>query len=1138
MVRNSIVRSSIFLMSLFALSFAFSPVCTCGDLPVPNSVCSMASDLSVAGTCFNVLAPNVTINCNGYSIIGTSEDSDFRGIYSNQPGTSVNDCSISGFPYGIYLADGADDAAISGTNASTSNGIGIRISGVSNATISNVRTTAHLSYALWLQNSNHSALENITAISNDSAIWVDYSSYNSFANVNADGPELGIYMQNDSFSTISNSNASSRDWAALEMQGCNNITITGFRGTSVDGEGIAIESESSSITLTNTSGTSSTAAGIFIGGANDLTISNVTASSTSGDGLQEYGGMGNTISDSVLTSVSGDGFDGTSNCQVTPTITISDSTLTSASGNGFHEKTGCRDIVFGNTISSTSGNAISISATAYGNTFYWNNLSSTSGAYVNDLNGGNFYNATTPSGSNEGNIYANVIDGTISVQGNVTSSGFPSLYIGMNGTGQPYSNANSGGKINGSAVDNAPLTPFYYIVSGPVISPHANETHEATSSAGAEVNYTGPTANDDPDGSVPVFCTPASGSVFPLGENTVTCNANDSEGNTATSAFTITVVDTTPPAIGAHDNVTVEATSSLGAIVSFTTNATDLVDGPVSPACLPASGSTFALGITVVNCTATDSRNNTNETSLFAVTVQDTTPPALEVPLTITEEATSSSGAAVNFSANATDMVDGAITPICSPASGSIFALGSTTVICNANDSSGNAAYANFTVFVQDTAPPAISEHENLAAEATSSFGANVSYELPNATDAVDGPVNVTCTPASGTLFALGETNVTCGASDSAGNIASSIFTITVVDTTAPLVVLITPANASTAAGASQAFAWNATDAVSQNVSCSLYVDGALSSANITVARNVSGTQALSSLAYGAHNWTVGCTDDANLTGMSGVGIFTLTEPSAPPSNPGGNNGGGSGGSGGGSSSSTEASVTMPVGICANTVCDIRVARSIESSNTSSVMTTTIENMGGSACNINDFVYSDTVPDNFASVDELSFSTAYSSRSGQNVKFTFSTFAPGESKTLTYTAPRWVAPSRLKSFSSPALSAKQCVILPVVNATPNATANETKPPVIARNATPAANASRLEVRSPSNQSAVEPPLAASLFGLDLSSLGQYEWAICPIAILAALLLLAIFMRKKCKNSACKAMNWPWAKKCGKCGHAC
>ena len=49
------------------------------------------------------------------------------------------------------------------------------------------------------------------------------------------------------------------------------------------------------------------------------------------------------------------------------------------------------------------------------------------------------------------------------------------------------------------------------------------------------------TASDATDGSVPVACTPPSGSFFSLGRTTVACSATDSSGNTGHAQFTVIV---------------------------------------------------------------------------------------------------------------------------------------------------------------------------------------------------------------------------------------------------------------------------------------------------------------------------------------------------------------------------------------------------------------------------------------------------------------------------------------------------------------------------------------------------------------------------------------------------------------------
>src|SRR5262249_49933119 len=66
-------------------------------------------------------------------------------------------------------------------------------------------------------------------------------------------------------------------------------------------------------------------------------------------------------------------------------------------------------------------------------------------------------------------------------------------------------------------------------------------------------------------------------------------------------------------ALGQPSDVTVNATSPAGAVVTYTKPAaSDESSTGVSVSCLPASGSTFAIGDTTVTCTATDTDGDTN----------------------------------------------------------------------------------------------------------------------------------------------------------------------------------------------------------------------------------------------------------------------------------------------------------------------------------------------------------------------------------------------------------------------------------------------------------------------------------------------------------------------------------------------
>jgi hypothetical protein len=323
----------------------------------------------------------------------------------------------------------------------------------------------------------------------------------------------------------------------------------------------------------------------------------------------------------------------------------------------------------------------------------------------------------------------------------------------------------------------------------PVITGPGNLTREATGPTGAVVTFTA-TATDAVDGPVAVVAIPSSGSTFPLGMSTVDLGASDHAGNVAHLTFTVTVRDTIAPVVSVPGNITAEATSASGAVVSYPApTATDAV-GVTSLIHSPASGSTFPLGTTTVTVTAKDAAGNTS-TGSFTVTVKDTTAPALTVPASQTLEATSAAGAAATFSASATDAV-GVTSLTYSAASGSTFPLGTTTVTVTAKDAAGNTSTGSFTIPVKDTTAPALTVPANVVAEATSASGAAVSYPAATATDAV-GVTSLTYSAASGSTFPLGTTTVTVTAKDAAGNTSTGSFTITVRDTTAPTLTSVTP---------------------------------------------------------------------------------------------------------------------------------------------------------------------------------------------------------------------------------------------------------------------------------------------------------------------------------------------------------
>jgi hypothetical protein len=297
------------------------------------------------------------------------------------------------------------------------------------------------------------------------------------------------------------------------------------------------------------------------------------------------------------------------------------------------------------------------------------------------------------------------------------------------------------------------------------------------------------TATDAVDASPAIACTPASGSRFAVGTTPVLCTATDSTGNSVSASFVVTVtrVDHTPPTVVIDAPATVEATGPTGASVPYSLTVSDTQDLAPAATCTPVSGATFALGTTTIRCTATDASGNVSPEVTAPVEVVDRSAPQLTVPVAVTATATDPAGITVTYTVSASDVVDGRVAPICTPASGSVFSVGSTLVSCTATDAHANASSKTFTVTVTlaDTMPPVVTVPAATTGEATSAAGAVVTFTA-TALDNVDGPIAPTCAPASGATFPLGATTVTCTATDSHGNSGTAGFTVAVVDTTPP----------------------------------------------------------------------------------------------------------------------------------------------------------------------------------------------------------------------------------------------------------------------------------------------------------------------------------------------------------------
>ena len=113
---------------------------------------------------------------------------------------------------------------------------------------------------------------------------------------------------------------------------------------------------------------------------------------------------------------------------------------------------------------------------------------------------------------------------------------------------------------------------------------------------------------------------------------------------------------------------------------------------------------------------------------------------------------------------------------VCSPASGSFFPKGVTTVTCSSTDDMSQIGTCTFTVTVVDTQAPVVTCPTSQTV-VTPNVNATCSTVTFTATGSDNCPgVSVVCSPPSGSCFPMGATTVTCTATDMSSNTASCSF--------------------------------------------------------------------------------------------------------------------------------------------------------------------------------------------------------------------------------------------------------------------------------------------------------------------------------------------------------------------------
>ena len=335
--------------------------------------------------------------------------------------------------------------------------------------------------------------------------------------------------------------------------------------------------------------------------------------------------------------------------------------------------------------------------------------------------------------------------------------------------------------VDGSGASSTCTATVVVQAAAPTIASKANITTNLASGCSAVVTYTTPVATGcGAPGAV--NCVPTSGTSFSTGTNTVTCSVTDTlDSQTGSSSFKVIVVSSAAPTLASHADVSNSVASCTAPTVTYTAPVASGCNTPGTVVCTPASGTTFQFGSTPVSCTVTDAAGR-GASSSFNVVVTSTAAPTLASHADVSNSVSSCTAPTVSYTAPVASGCNTPGTVVCTPASGTTFAIGTTSVSCTVSDAANRTATSSFNVVVTSTAAPTLSgTPANISTNVASASATSlvVTYTAPTASGC-NTPGAVTCVPASGFAFPVGSTNVVCTVTDAALRTGSSSFTVTV----------------------------------------------------------------------------------------------------------------------------------------------------------------------------------------------------------------------------------------------------------------------------------------------------------------------------------------------------------------------
>ncbi len=371
---------------------------TCGTYSTANTVYVLNTSLTSVGTCIIIGANNITIDCNGFSITGDNSTNSYGISASGRTTTGVTNCTFSNFTSAVYLT-GSTGASINDTNATITylTGHGIQfISNSNNFMVNRVRINVTSGTGIYISQTNGGSVRNAIVYAKNGGLGISFNFNTAYNN----------QIYDSSFTTTTGN--------AFYTFGAYKNTVLNSNFTSTTANTAYIYSKSYSNNLTN-----------------------CILTSTSGNALYVYfNAYNNTFWGNTF---------------------LSNASIIVSSVYAWNNTYAKNKFVSSSIALSINQTLLNLDYQSGSNIIYWNNFTNTLSSYVVDVNNTNSFNLSV-SGNQEGNIWENVMNGTVNISGTILSAYGNHLYIGDGGLDYPYNLTTSLGRLNSTGTDWAPLT--------------------------------------------------------------------------------------------------------------------------------------------------------------------------------------------------------------------------------------------------------------------------------------------------------------------------------------------------------------------------------------------------------------------------------------------------------------------------------------------------------------------------------------------------------------------------------------------------------------------------------------------------------------------------------------------------------